>query len=224
MYRSIATGLTLGVLLASSSFAADLSVPAAPTASPVAPLAYSAPGHDWSGFYAGVIGGYGFGDNNFAGGQAGTVSVDGLLGGITAGANMQYDQFVFGLEGDLAWDDLNGSATCGASACGTDNDWSGTLRARAGYAIDPVLIYATAGLAAADINASGPSGTYSDTYYGWTAGAGVETAITEQLSAKLEYAYTDYGDKTAPAGTLAAAATTVSPSNHAVKVGLNFHF
>ena len=230
MLRSIATGLLLGTLMASSSLAADLSVPAAPSVTPPAPVSYSTPGHDWSGFYAGVIAGSGFGDTTFSGGQSATVSGNGLLGGVTAGANMQYDQFVYGVEGDLAWDELAGSATCGTTSCNTDHDWNGTLRARVGYAIDPVLVYATGGLAAAGINTgvstavAGTTGTYSDTYYGLTVGAGVEAAITEQLSAKAEYAYTDFGDRVAPAGTLAATNTTVSPSNHAIKVGLNFHF
>lgn len=230
MFRSIATGLALGALMASSSFAADLSVPAAPVVSPPAPVSYSAPAHDWSGFYAGVITGYGFGDTALSGGQNATIAGNGFLAGVTAGANMQYDQFVFGVEGDVAWDELAGSATCGATSCNTDHDWNGSLRARAGVALDPVLIYATGGLAVAGINTGvstavpGTTGTFTDTYYGLTVGGGVEAMLTEQLSAKAEYAYTDFGDRVAPAGTLAATNTTVSPSNHAIKVGLNFHF
>ena len=49
----------------------------------------------------------------------------------------------------------------------------------------------------------GTTGSYSDTYIGWTVGGGVEAALTDQVSAKLEYAYSDFGSRTAPAGTLA---------------------
>ncbi|MBU1175927.1 MAG: porin family protein [Alphaproteobacteria bacterium] len=222
-------GFALGALFASSALGADLSVFTPQAEVPDAPV-YADPVLDWTGFYAGVLGGYGFGDTTLSGGQSAGIPTNGLLGGVTVGGNMQYDQFVYGVESDLAWNGQSGSATCGAATCGADFDWNGSLRARAGYAFDPVLVYATGGLAVAGINTNvapapgGTTGTHSATYFGWTVGGGLEAAITEQLSAKTEYAYSHFGDQIAPAGTLASTATTVSPSSHTVKVGLNFRY
>ena len=230
--KPLFAGLALGTLLSTSALAADLTINTPAPNYPDTPV-YSDPGIDWTGFYAGVVGGYGFGDSDgTTAGTTTTIDTDGLMGGVTVGGNMQYDQFVFGLEGDVLLNGQDGSTTCTGSAatCSSDYNWNGSLRARAGYAIDPVLIYATGGLAMAGIDttvapaAAGTTGSYSDTYYGWTLGGGVEAAVTEQLSAKAEYTYTDFGDQTAPAGTLGPAATTVSPTSHAIKVGLNFRF
>jgi outer membrane immunogenic protein len=38
----------------------------------------------------------------------------------------------------------------------------------------------------------------SDTYVGWTVGAGLEYAFTNNLIGRIEYRYTDYGDETHP--------------------------
>lgn len=230
--KPIITGLALGTLLASSALAADMDVyTPAPPAAPQTPV-YTDTTLDWTGFYAGVLGGYGFGSTDLSNTPTVGIDTNGLLGGVTLGANVQSGQFVYGLEGDVMWSGQNGSATClgGGSTCSADYDWAGSLRARAGYAFDPVLIYATGGFAMAGINTSvspatgGTSGSYSDTYLGWTVGGGVEAAVTDALTAKAEYAYSDYGSRTAPAGTLDTTATTVSPTSHAVKVGLNFRF
>ena len=212
--KQIALGLALGSLMATSALAAD----------------FAAPAYDWTGFYAGVLGGYGFGNTDITASGL-TVSAgnnNGLLAGVTVGGNMQYEQFVFGVEGDFAWSGQSGSRTCGSVTCSSDFDWTGTLRARIGYAIDPALIYATGGLAVARINTSitdvGTTESYSDTFAGWTVGAGIEAAVTEALSVKAEYAYADYGDKTAPPGALGPPAVPLSPTSHAIKVGLNYRF
>lgn len=231
MYKLLATGLALGALTATSALAADLpSTTPAPTYS-AAPSYDSAP-NDWSGFYAGVLGGYGFGnmDITSAGASTNTPS-NGVLAGLEIGANTQIDNYVLGIEGDINWSGQSGNTTCsGGGTCNTDFDWTGSVRARAGYAIDPALIYITGGVAVARANTSispaigGTSGSYSDTYTGWTVGAGVETALTQHLSAKLEYDYSNFGDRTAPANTLNTTSSTTSLTSHAIKVGLNYRF
>lgn len=231
MFKQITTGLALGALAASSALAADLSVIDPPAPSYSAAPAYTSPPNDWTGFYAGVLGGYGFGNMNttIAGTTTGTPS-NGVLAGVTVGANMQIDSYVLGVEGDINWSGQSGNATCAGATCNTDLDWVGSVRGRLGYAIDPALLYVTGGVAVARANTSvspvtaGTTGSYSDTYTGWTLGAGAEAALTEHLSAKLEYAYSDFGDRTAAAGTLATTAATTSLTSHAVKFGLNYRF
>src|SRR5712691_11249551 len=71
------------------------------------------------------------------------------------------------------------------------NPWFGTLRARAGYAMNNILLYATAGIAygGGQIDFGAVSESHSD--FGWTVGGGMEVALTPHWSAKAEYLYVD---------------------------------
>ena len=190
---------------------------------------------DWSGFYAGVYAGY-------TGGRATSTSVGnetpidvkgGLLGG-TVGVNAQYDKFVLGLENDLAWSGAEGSATCVGNAafnCNGKLDWLGTTKLRAGVAFDQFMVFGTAGVALGGITATvdpvpgGITGSYSSAIWGWTAGAGAEMAVTDQVSVKAEYAYYDFASVQAEAGTVTAAgATDIKSSAHVLKLGVNYRF
>jgi outer membrane immunogenic protein len=185
--------------------AADLPQPAPPPA-PVAYIPAVAPVYNWGGIYLGINGGYGFGTSewtdpaNLSGASStGNFGTSGFLVGPTLGVNLQADAFVFGIEGDFdaSWMDGKTSSTfCGAvgfggaAQCETRNTWLGTLRARIGYAADRVLFYGTAGGALGDIQ-SGINGLQSTTKAGWTAGAGVEVAFTDNWTARLEYLFVD---------------------------------
>ena len=140
------------------------------------------PGYTWTGFYAGINGGYGWGSSDWNGFLSDT-DVSGGLVGLTAGYNWQTGALVFGLEGDIDWSNIRGSfasATC-PIGCETKNNWLGTVRGRIGYAFDRVMPYVTGGLAVGDIKASraGFVGA-SDTNAGWTIGGGVEGALVRQ--------------------------------------------
>ncbi|MCK1975216.1 outer membrane beta-barrel protein, partial [Bacillus safensis] len=72
--------------------------------------------------------------------------------------------------------------------------------ARVGYAVDRFMPYLAGGVAFGNIKNSGSIdniGSFSEskTLTGWTAGAGVDYAATDNLIVRLEYRYTDYGDK-----------------------------
>lgn len=197
---------------------------------------YTDAGFDWSGFYAGLAGGYGSGTARsvrLGGAVVDNFAVNGGLIGATVGLNAQMDQFVLGVEGDLLWSGINGSAICDANpgfTCSGSGDWLGSVRARAGVAFDQVLLYATGGLAIGGMNAkvtpapAGMTGTFSDTFVGWTVGGGVEMAVTETLSVKAEYAYNDLGTRRSPAGTLGPLGNDNSVTIHTFKVGVNMHF
>jgi outer membrane immunogenic protein len=161
---------------AGSASAADLSQPSYnPPPQQYAPAA----AFTWTGPYAGLVGGYGWG--------SGTVSNNGWIGGAYAGYNLQTNQnFVIGLEGDV-------TAT---SKSGTDivstlrNPWDATFRGRAGYAWDRNLFYGTAGVAVGGLSYNGASATNA----GWTAGLGLERAFTSNVTGRVEYRYTDLGN------------------------------
>ncbi|MFK8251592.1 outer membrane protein [Ancylobacter terrae] len=82
----------------------------------------------------------------------------------------------------------------------------GTVRARLGYAFDRFLPYVTGGLAWANVKVNeAVTFTYddvaygsaafsaSDTLWGWTLGGGVEYALTDNWTVKVEYLYADLG-------------------------------
>ncbi len=192
---------------------------------------YSA--YDWSGFYAGAVAGVEASKaNTVTNNVASDFELRGGFAGLTVGANHQFGTWVVGAEADLVWSALSGEAACAnpAYTCSGDFDWSGSVRGRLGYALDRTLLYATGGVAVARANAHtsptapGLSGSYSDTLMGWTLGAGVELAANDTMSIKAEYAYTDYGTSTAPAGTLSSSDTSIDINSHIMKVGLNYHF
>jgi len=72
-------------------------------------------------------------------------------------------------------------------------DYFGTVRARLGYAFDRVLPYVTGGLAWGNNKITANGVSQSNTSTGWTAGAGVEYALTNNWTARAEYLYMDLG-------------------------------
>jgi len=215
-----------GALLLSAATASAADLAPAPV-EPVVPVT----AFNWTGFYVGAHAGYGWGreDDNqsrlFGGGGAPTTgptgptgtgtpadhfNVDGFIGGVHAGYNYQIDQFVLGAEGDIDVADLKGDAHAiyagGTSLRKLDlkSRWQGSLRVRAGYAFDNLLIYATTGVAFADgkLTNSGTDGgvaiprtSSSNTHVGWTVGVGAEYAFTQNWIGRLEVRYTDFQKK-----------------------------
>jgi len=192
---------------AGQGLASDLPPPAAPP-SPRPPAAYVPPVaaiYNWGGVYFGFNLGFGFGTSswndprNFSGlTSTGNFNLTGFLTGPTIGVNFQTDSFVFGAEADFDGSFIDGkksSSFCGSVGfgsgvqCETKSRWFSTVRARLGYAADRVLFYGTAGGAFGDIS-SGINGSFqSSTKAGWTAGAGIEAAFTDNLTARIEYLF-----------------------------------
>src|SRR5262249_58464085 len=77
--------------------------------------------------------------------------------------------------------------------------WIDTLRGRIGIAFDRALFYATGGAAFADttLTVRAPRFTVDDsqTRSGWAAGIGLEYALWQSLSVKLEYLHVDFGSR-----------------------------
>jgi opacity protein-like surface antigen len=104
-----------------------------------------------------------------------------------------------------------------------------TATARVGYAWDRLLIYGQGGLAVGDVaakvvsNSFFPGGTVnsdSKTSVGWTAGAGFEFGLTQNISAKAEYLYFDLGTDTYNLGV----PVRISRNGNIGRVGLNYRF
>ena len=167
-FRVFAVMSVLAWSVSGPSFAADIPAPVY-KAPPAVAVAYN-----WSGFYAGVNVGYGFGNGNVdlgvidpTGSLQGAAAAgvfpssysfnrDGVVGGAQIGFNQQVGAWVWGVEADIQGSDINGSQSVLRPALGVfpnlsgvtqDMDWFGTLRLRGGYAAGNWLFYGTGGLA-----------------------------------------------------------------------------
>jgi outer membrane immunogenic protein len=183
--------------------------------------------------------------NSYAGDGSG-----GLIGG-QIGCNKQIGQYVFGGEVDGQWTSLKSSVNAGyaaftnagnflfTDAAHTEQASSRleglfTIRGRAGYAWDRLLLYVTGGLAAGEIKSQTnltfattgspfgiPFTTFSGATHvasttadraGWVMGGGAEYAFAPHWSLKTEILYIDLGTVSynsplvaaTPAGTVGA--------------------
>lgn len=202
MKLKLLAGACLGAVLFGSgqAFAADVGSTAYKTS--------------WTGFHAGVVGGYGWGHADMSAVVQG-ISEDGSadLSGAMIGGIAGYDHdfgngLVAGVVGDLSWLGVNGdgcvhpdgvSCSVSQSDMNVDINWLATMRLRAGFAFDDALIYATGGLAlgGVDVSLDSPFGGGSDSQaqVGWTVGVGIEYRISAPLSIGVEYLYADLGEQ-----------------------------
>jgi outer membrane immunogenic protein len=190
-----------------------------------------------------------------------SAELDGVIGGLQAGYNYQFGAWVWGWETDFQWSGQKGTDTFNGAIAITgiaplpytvtaDHklEWFGTARSRLGFLWGPnTLVYATGGVAygqvkdSAAINLIVPGttvtaaalATFKDVKAGWTIGAGIEGALGNGWSAKLEYLYIDLGktEQTAAAALVAGGVGTLVTANafqtfrttdNIVRVGLNY--
>jgi outer membrane immunogenic protein len=200
--RTLGAGLAASLLIAAgagSAHAADLSQP---TYNAPQPAYTPAQAWSWTGGYVGLLGGYGWG--------AGTVSNNGWIGGAYAGYNLQTNEhLVVGVEGDIA-----ATSKSGYDGVTTiKNPWDGSFRGRIGYAWGRTMAYGTAGVAVGGLSSTTPS--ESTTKTGWVAGLGLETALTNNVTGRIEARHTDLG-------TFPSTGTSYTSNDLLVGVGLKF--
>ncbi|MEJ5079782.1 outer membrane protein [Ochrobactrum sp. MYb379] len=167
------------------------------------------PVFSWTGGYLGGQVGYGWGKSRFSDDFIANLKPDGFLGGLYAGYNFDMgNNFVLGVDGDVTYNNLKDSYSVLAPDGLTDSiesklRWSGAVRARAGLAMDRFMPYVAGGVAFGSVKntlsvsdgINEVSASQSKTHTGWTAGAGVDYAATDNVIVRLEYRYTDYGHK-----------------------------
>lgn len=129
---------------------------------------------------------------------------NGFLGGVYAGYNFDMgNSVILGIDGNFDYNDLkkshdfDGNNQLPAASSKSQLEWSGAVRARAGYAFDRFMPYIAGGVAFGDVKTSYSTGGYdfsnSKTKTGWTIGAGLDYAATDNILLRFEYRYTDFG-------------------------------
>ncbi|GJD48791.1 hypothetical protein OPKNFCMD_1517 [Methylobacterium crusticola] len=230
--------------LAGPARAADLPRRAAPPAFTPVPV------FTWTGFYAGLNAGYGFGGGagRFTDATYGTVTTGGRDGAFVGGGQVGYNYqltpgsgLVVGVEADIQGTTFGRGrgGLVGTTAfydVGPSLDWFGTVRGRLGYAFDRFLVYGTGGFAYGGGSrppyAASFTGTLPDTFRtGWTAGGGVEYAITDSLSARVEALYVNLDRSGGTTGLVYDTATAAyyglgrsRTDFGVVRAGLNYRF
>ena len=180
---------------------------------------------NWSGFYLGLMGGYGMSTREAVNDTILTNShLTGAFVGSTLGFNYQVGQFVIGIEDDGAWSGIRKTWPVGFGSVTDQILAFGSVTARAGFAIDNVLIYGKGGYAWMfnDLYAAGPGGWAWELRYhpGWAVGAGLEWAFAGTWSTKLEYMYARYLDMPYVINNN----STISADVQTVKIGINYRF
>jgi outer membrane immunogenic protein len=178
-------------------------------------------GGNWEGVYLGAFIGGASGDfDDATDGDVfdldDSIGLSGWLVGVNAGANFYItDGIVGGIVGDIAWSDVSGELYDDDYAYNID--WQGSLRAKLGFDAGAFMPYLTGGLAFANGTMDYFDDSESNTHIGWTVGAGVEIAATEDLSIDVLYRYSDLGEKD-------YFGDDYKLTQHAVTVGLNWKF
>jgi outer membrane immunogenic protein len=189
------------VAISSATQAADLIID-----EPAAGIVEAAPG-SWDGVFIGGFVGYAAGELSDSFDGEGT---SGWLVGANVGVNFTLtDGIVAGVVGDVAWTDLVNDIG------DVELHWTGSVRGRLGFDGGAFMPYLTAGLAFGGGYAVPPD--VSNTHVGWTVGAGVEFAVTDDLSVDLQYRYTDLAPQN-------YSGPDVGFETHSVTAGLNWSF
>ena len=237
--KTLLATVALVALATSPVLAADMPLKALPKMPAV---------YNWTGFYMGANVGGSFGSENTAWGITGTSAaaasgnMNGILGGFQDGWNWQSGFWVLGFESDFQFTSQSGSSsitTAAPAAVATSSanlQWFSTIRGRIGLTPSPTwLVYATGGAAFGEtqtneavISGGLLAGASANTIHsGWTLGGGVETALWDNWTAKLEYLYIDLGHVSynfTGVGTLTPIGTDVHVTDNIIRFGVNYRF
>ncbi len=200
---------------------------------------------NWNGFYAGLnVGGAWTSNSVEVNSPSGSFSfgapnldTSGVIGGGQIGYNWQCTCWLLGIEADFQGADLNKTVsafdpvTSDFASFEQQMDWFGTIRGRAGWLATPcLLIYGTGGFAYGDVENTvsfGTAGTTifsassSDVKSGWTAGGGVEWAVSRCWTVKAEYLFMDLGSRSF---SLNDTTVELDHNTQMARVGVNFKF
>jgi outer membrane immunogenic protein len=201
-WGAVIGGVALAALAALPARAADMTV----GPRPAPPSSYIPAQFFWTGFYLGAGIGGGWGTSTFLDpfgpfGTTASPSLSGFLVSGVSGINYQIGAVVVGVEGDFTGTWVKGTASDAQPAPNPPNSlttqvlWTGSFVGRLGWAFDRVLVYGRGGVGLdydRDTVAQGSSlGSAIGSAYraGWTVGGGVEYAVTEHWTGRLEYDY-----------------------------------
>jgi len=182
------------------------------------------PAWSWTGLYTGVHVGGGWGSTSFLDNATATIppgspesfnSLSGAMGGTQTGFRWQLGQFVLGAETTFDWTNIEQTILTGSTVFPGENlnfgvRWMGTATGQLGFAWDRLLFYGKGGYAGGLANitislpSTGAAASQSRHLNGWTAGAGIEYMVLQNLSLGVEYDHYDMSYDPAGAATVSS--------------------
>jgi len=187
----------------------------------------------WTGPYIGAFAGYSWIDLKYTepdfSGFDRNPNIKGLSGGPLLGCNFLLDSILLGVEADAGWGNLTEGADSGSpnNYSAFDIDWNAHIRARLGLVYGPALFYVAGGLALAGVTVDDVDpnwGKADATQVGWTIGPGIEYAIINNLHARIEYLYDDYGGKDYSITGNYTYTSHVNLTASIIRIGLSYQF
>jgi outer membrane immunogenic protein len=151
------------------------------------PASYAPYVYSWTGPYLGGNLGYQWGTLSNSGARP-----SGIAGGGQGGYNFQFGPMVVGGEADLQFSNANDTF----ANYKFSNPWFGTVRGRAGYAMNNILYYATLGLAYGRGHVAVGGMGEDNLHGGWVAGGGLGVGLARSWSVRAEFLYIDLGSET----------------------------
>lgn len=228
MFGKVLAGsvLGIGVFATSAASAADFAPPLIQD--------------NWSGFYVGAHAGAvdshtTIRDEYFSifDAEGGTLFTNDLSGmaGLHGGYNWQWGAGMFGIEVDYSWTDAgrNRAFDNDDNIANSDIDGFGSVRGRAGLAVDNALVYVTGGLGFVDATVFGSDNGVPDEevetedFLAFVAGAGAEFKLQPNLSARLEYLHYFFSDETDTCGNCNEQQVFGGGLN-VLRAGVSYHF
>lgn len=228
----LASAALLG--LAGGAYAADLPDP---IQEPMAPEAYAPPpAYTWTGPQVGALVGWNWSTFNTRvtrpGGATGRAdnNTNDFTGGIYAGYNYQVNpNFVVGGEADFTYYGGGHTREVGGLNVKGQTNWLSTVRAKAGFAWERFLIYGTGGVAVMDAKVqaqtyvNSPNVTKDEGIRGgYAVGGGIEGLVTDHITTRVEYLYTNVGGQ--DFYTAAGSKVKTDLSSSAVRAGVGYKF
>jgi outer membrane immunogenic protein len=233
-------------LLSVSAFAADIGVPR------LSPLSPPPPSFSWTSCYGGLHVGGGIGQEDLTdtagalfpttGFTTANRDTSGYMLGGQIGCDYQFaSNWVVGLEGAASGGDIGGSTSFAVPLVGLGDtatfkettDFLASVTGRVGYVWDRWMLYGKGGVA--EVNSKYSTFDSFMTYdleglenrIGWTAGAGVEWALWQDWSVRLEYDYYGLGSRNVTfidsTISFATGPEQIKQNIQTLMLGVNFH-
>ncbi|AZO68550.1 MULTISPECIES: outer membrane protein [unclassified Mesorhizobium] len=194
---------------------------------------FEAPAYNWTGFYIGGAGGAGASVHQIdvppVGLEFNGVGGEGVFGELNVGYDHDFGSWVAGVMVDARYSGMTTELDLGGGSVNLDTDYGFDVLARVGMKVnESTLAYVLGGYSWQhfDLNASSPIGDILDwDSSGFSVGAGLETAMSSNVTVGLEYRYSQFSEKDfssdigAPDDSL-----TSTPSFHTVRIGAKYKF
>lgn len=191
----------------------------------------SKPARSWEGAYIGLNISKNDGETTNTNGNNKTSKFkdDGAGFGGQVGYNWQTGIITYGVEGDFTGLDTDGNDGENLGQLDEiETNWASSARARVGLALGPVMPYVTGGWAweNSDYTITDFDGSHTETatLNGPTVGGGVEVALSNNTSAKVEYRHTKLENGSLWAPELGDSSRDYDRDVDTVMLGLNYRF